>query len=910
MPDAARPRLVLVDGSGYIFRAFFALPPLTAPDGTPVGAVYGFCNMLWKLLQDLGPDQQIAVVFDKGTRSFRNDMYDLYKANRLEAPEDLVPQFPLVREAAEAFSLPVLEVEGFEADDLIASYARLARERGQDVLIVSSDKDLMQLIGPGIEMHDPMKQKPIGTAEVEARFGVGPDLVTDALALAGDTSDNVPGVPGIGAKTAAQLLREFGSLEALLDGAETIRQPKRRQSLVEHRDQARLSKELVTLCADAPLPVPLEELYDGALDYPKLLEFVRGYGFKSLAQRVEQKAREADAAAAGARPAGKLDAHYRRITDLAALDDLLGRASRLGVLAIACEATSIDVTVATLVGVALAVTPGEAWYAPLAHVDEFGNPQPDQLDREAVLERLRPVLLDPGVLKVGHHLKYHLGVLRRLGLDLRPYDDTMMLSYVIDGAMHGHGLDELARLQLDHAMTTYEELCGSGRKQIRFDQCQVAAATAYGAEDADVTLRLHGILKQRLAEDRRTRVYETMERPLVSVIEAMERRGIRVDPAALRALSQDFTARMAELEEQAYRLAGRTFNLGSPRQLGEILFKEQGMAAGRKTRTGAHATTAQVLEGLAAQGHELPATVLGWRQLQKLTGTYTDALIQQISPADRRVHTSYAMAITSTGRLSSNDPNLQNIPIRTEEGRKIRAAFVPADGHLLLSADYSQIELRILAHIAGIGTLKKAFAEDADIHAITASQMFKVPLDQMDPLLRRNAKTINYGIIYGIGAFGLSERLGIPFDEARRYIETYFEQYPGIRDYMERAKDEARTKGFVETLFGRKCATPEIQSSNFARRGYAERAAINAPIQGSAADIIKRAMIRIETVLGRSNLGARMLLQVHDELVFEVPEDEVEPASKLVREVMEGAAHLDVPLTVDVGAGASWDAAH
>jgi DNA polymerase I len=908
MSEGQSPRLLLIDGSGYIFRAFFALPPLTDPNGVPVGAVFGFCNMLFRLVQDM-PGDQLLVVFDKGKASFRDAIYADYKANREEPPDDLVPQFPLVRQAAEALGLPVIELDGYEADDIIATYAREARAAGREVIIVSSDKDLMQLIRQGVQMYDPMKQKPIDRDEVIARFGVGPELVRDVLALAGDTSDNVPGVPGIGVKTAAQLLQEFGDLEGLLANAATIRQPKRRENLLEHAEQARVSQRLVTLCDTVPSLTPLEKMHARALDYRGLLEFARKHGFRSLAQRVEPLAeRHAKAPAPSVQEPAR-PAEYATVRDFAVFDAWLDRAIARGILALDCTTTSVNVARAELVGLSLAVEDGEACYVPLAHRDDFGTLAAGQLPRGEVLERLRRVLEDPVVLKVGHNLKYDLSVLARYELELTPYDDVMLLSYVLDGASHGHGLEELAELHLEHAMMAYEAVCGSGRKQIPFAKVPLEQAAAYAAGCADVALRLHGVLKLALARERRTRVYETIERPLVAVLAAMERRGIKVDPAMLRQLSADFSARMAELEAKAYRLAGRAFNLGSPKQLGEILFDEQGLESGRKTRTGSHGTAAGILEGLAAQGHELPKTVLDWRQLQKLTGTYTDALIQEIAP-DGRVHTSYAMAATSTGRLSSNDPNLQNIPIRTEEGRKIRRAFVAEAGHLLLSADYSQIELRVLAHMAGIAALKEAFAKDVDVHAVTASQMFGVPIEGMDPLLRRNAKMINYGIIYGIGAFGLAQRLGIEFDDARRYIEAYFEQYPGIRDYMARAKDEARTHGYVTTLFGRVCATPEIRSGNPARRGYAERAAINAPIQGSAADIMKRAMIRAARALSLSNLGAKMLLQVHDELVFEVPEDEVEPTADLIRDVMMRAAHLDVPLVVDLGWGPDWDAAH
>jgi DNA polymerase-1 len=907
--EIPKPRLVLVDGSGYIFRAFFALPPLTDPKGTPVGAVFGFCNMLFRLAQDM-PNDQLVVVFDKGSRSFRNDVYDQYKANRMEPPDDLVPQFPLVREAAHAFALPVIELEGYEADDVIATFARHAREQDREVIIVSSDKDLMQLIGGGIQMYDPMKQKPIDRDEVIVRFGVGPEQVADVLALAGDSSDNVPGVPGVGVKTAAQLLIEFGSLEDLLAKAGTIKQPKRRQSLLDYAEQARLSRQLVSLCDTAPVPATLDQLDHRAIDYRRLLAFARQHNFKSLIQRLEPLAEIQPAAAAATPEAPPPSASYATIGDRVSLEEWLARARAKGMLALSLQTTSVSIMRAELVGIALAIDEGEAAYAPLAHKDDFGTRAAGQLPREEALARLRPVLEDPGILKIGHDLKHAVSVLARLGIELAPYDDTMLLSYVMDGAAHGHGLAELASLHLDRQTAAYESVCGSGRSRIAFDRAPIARAAPYCAEIVDVTLRLHRVLKLAVARERRTRVYETLERPLVAVLAAMERRGVQVDRKALQDLSADFSARMAELEEQAYRLAGRAFNLGSPKQLSEVLFQEQGLAASRKTKTGSHTTGANVLEALAAEGHPLPSTILAWRQLQKLTGTYTDALIGEIDPADGRVHTTYAMAATSTGRLSSNEPNLQNIPIRTEEGRKIRRAFVAGEGHQLMSADYSQIELRVLAHMACIDALKEAFSKDIDVHAVTASQMFGVPIEGMDPLLRRNAKMINYGIIYGIGAFGLAQRLGIDYEVAKRYIEAYFEQYPGIRDYMERAKDEARANGYVTTLFGRLCATPEIRSGNPSRRGYAERAAINAPIQGSAADIMRRAMIRTEQALGRSNLGARMLLQVHDELVFEVPRDEVEPTAELISDVMSKAAHLDVPLVVDVGHGANWDAAH
>jgi DNA polymerase I len=910
MSESKSPRVVLVDGSGYIFRAFFALPPMTRGDGTPVNAVFGFSSMLFKLMQDHRDDDMI-VVFDAGRLSFRNEIYDKYKANRDEPPPELVPQFQLVRDAARAFGLPAVEVPGFEADDLIATYVDRARELGREVVIVSSDKDLMQLIADGVCMWDPMKGKVIGPAEVEERFGVGPELVQDCLALAGDSSDNVPGVPGIGVKTAAQLLREFGSLEALLAGADTIKQPKRRQCLIDFADQARLSKELVALRHDAPLPVALDGAVRREIDGATLLAFLQANEFRALIGRIEQVA-DAHAAdrAAKARDAGSDAPVYATITQMAELEALLAQAAAVGRLSIDTETTSLNVARAELVGVSLAVEDGAAVYVPLGHVDDFGQLQPGQLQMALVLERLRPVLADPGILKIGHNLKYDIAVLEKYAVPITPADDTMLLSYVLDGASHGHGMDELALRHLEHETIPYEAVCGKGAKQIGFASVPIDKATEYAAEDALVTLRLWHLLKRRLVDERVTTVYETLERPMLPILAAMETAGIRVDRHRLETLSSEFGQRMAEREEAAIRLAGRPFNLGSPKQLGEILYDEMGLGGGKKTKTGAFATGADVLEELAAQGHPLPQVVLDWRQLQKLTRTYTEALVEEIVPATGRVHTCYMMAATSTGRLSSTEPNLQNIPIRTEEGRKIREAFVAEDGHVLVSADYSQIELRVLAHMADIQALKEAFARDTDIHSVTAARMFKVPEAEVGGELRRRAKMINYGIIYGIGAFGLAQRLGIPHGEAKAFIEAYFDEYPGVRDYMERAKAEAREHGFVTTLFGRRCFVPEIASKVPARRSYAERQAINAPIQGSAADIMKRAMRRVDRALEAEAPEVRMLLQVHDELVFEAPENAVEPAKALVKSVMEGAAALDVPLVVDVGAGANWGVAH
>ena len=898
-------KLLLVDGSGYIFRAFYGLPPMTRGDGTPVNAVFGFSSMLFKLMQDREEDD-IIVIFDHSRHSFRNEIYSDYKANRGDPPPELVPQFQLVREAGRAFNLPVVEVAGYEADDLIASYAKAARNAGREIVVVSSDKDLMQLVGDGVAMWDPMKSMEIGCDQVVERFGVGPELVRDCLALAGDTSDNVPGVPGIGVKTAAQLLTEYGSLERLLENASKIKQPKRRQTLIDNAELARLSQKLVSLDADVPLPIPLEDTARPRVDAGKLLSFFQENNFKNLINRIEAVADEAESQ----RAKSDNGPVFAIMTDLDALTRLLEEAYERGVLALDTETTSLHIHDAELAGISLCVCAGRGYYVPLGHVDEFGQKTDGQPDPKAVLDLLRPVLSDQAVLKIGHNLKYDIGVLDKYGLDVQPLDDTMLLSYVLDGASHGHSLDELAGRHLNHSTISYESVCGKGAKQILFTQAPIETAGPYAAEDAEVALRLWQILKPRLVEEHMVTVYEMLERPLAQTVSTMELAGIRVDRQQLQQLSSVFGQRMFQLEEAAIKQAGRHFNIGSPKQLGEVLFDELGIAGGKKTKTGAYATGAEILEDLAAQGHNLPKTVLEWRQLQKLTRTYTESLVNDISLKTGRIHTSYALASTSTGRLSSTDPNLQNIPIRTDEGRRIREAFIPEDGQILISADYSQIELRILAHIADISTLKDAFANDTDIHSVTAAQMFNKPLDEVGPELRRSAKMINYGIIYGIGAFGLAQRLGIERKAAQDYINRYFEQYPGIQGYMERTKEEARAQGYVQTLFNRRCYIPEINAKMPTRRNYAERQAINAPIQGSAADIMKRAMIDVGEELKLAGLATLMLLQVHDELVLEAPLAEENEAKMLVKRVMENAFKMSVPLIVDVGSGTSWDAAH
>ena len=926
--------LYLVDGSGFIFRAFHALPPMTRPDGTPVNAIYGFCNMLMKLLRETDADH-LAVIFDASRETFRNDLYPQYKAHRPEAPEELVPQFPLIRKAVEAFNIPCIEMVGYEADDIIATYARLGVEHGADVTIVSSDKDLMQLVGDRVVMFDAMKNKVIDRAGVIERFGVGPEKVIEVQALTGDPTDNVPGVPGIGVKTAALLIDEYGDLETLLSRAGEIKQPKRRQSLIDHADAARISHQLVRLKDDVPVEHGLETLGKREPDREALAAFLAEQGFRSILTRLAPTqnpgapAVPATASAAEAVAPAEAKAGYELVQDIEALERWIAAARTAGMVAIDTETTSLNALRADLVGVSLALAPGQACYIPLAHKaagDSQGAldlaqdlpggaaEQPRQIALADAIDRLQPLLEDPSVLKVAQNAKYDATVLARYGIAMAPVDDTMLLSFVLDGGKHGHGMDELAELHLNHTTIKYKDVVGSGRAQVTFDRVPLDRACAYAAEDADVTLRLHRLLKPRLLSEKRVTLYETVERPLIPILTAMERAGILVDPATLRGLSRDFTQRMAGLEDEIRTLAGEDFNVGSPKQLGEILFDKMGLPGGKKTKTGAYGTDSDVLDGLAAQGHDLPARVLDWRQLAKLKSTYADALVEQINPQTGRVHTCYAMTGAQTGRLSSTDPNLQNIPIRTEEGRKIRAAFVAAEGCRLVSLDYSQIELRIVAHMAGIQALVEAFRQGQDIHAATASQVFGVPIEGMDPQTRRRAKAINFGIIYGISGFGLARQLGTEPREAQAYIQAYFERYPGIRGYMDTMRAECRRTGAVRTLFGRVIHLPGIADKNPARRNYAERQAINAPIQGTAADIIKRAMIRLPRALDRAKLRGRMLLQVHDELLFEVPENETDATVTLVREVMENAAKpaldLAVPLVVEAGIGNNWAEAH
>ncbi|MGN7868116.1 DNA polymerase I [Paracoccus sp. 22332] len=927
--------LHLIDGSAFIFRAYHALPPLTRKsDGLPVGAVAGFCNMLWKYVTDeRGSDAptHAAVIFDHSAKTFRNQIYSAYKANRPEPPEDLRPQFPLTRDATRAFNIACIETEGYEADDIIAALSCKARDAGGRVTIVSSDKDLMQLVGDGVQMLDPIKGKPIDRDEVFEKFGVWPDRVVDVQALAGDAVDNVPGAPGIGIKTAAQLITEYGDLETLLARAGEIKQPKRRQTLIDHADQIRISKRLVELDCNTPLDFTLESLEVRAPDAPALLTFLSEMEFRTLIARVAERlgaeapavvsAPPRDAPAAPDLP--PIDrAAYETVTDRAALDRWVQSIRDTGHVAIDTETTGLDEMQADLAGICLAVAPGVACYIPVGHVaggdagggdDLFGQSAlvAGQLPLAQVLAALKPVLEDDAILKIGQNLKYDWKILARHGIRMAPLADTMLMSYALNAGTHNHGMDELAERYLAHKCIPIKDLIGTGKAQINFAQVPIDKAAPYAAEDADVTLRLYRHFAPLLPVERVTTVYETTERPIVPVLAEMEMAGIRIDSDVLRRMSGSFAQSMAGLEDEIFALAGQRFNVGSPKQLGEILFDKMGLAGGKTGKTGAFSTSADVLEDLAAEGHDLPSRILDWRQIAKLKSTYTDALPTFVNPETGRVHTSYSIAGAQTGRLASTDPNLQNIPVRTEEGRRIREAFIAAEGHRLVSLDYSQIELRILAHVADIPALKQAFRDGIDIHAMTASQMFGVPVEGMDPMIRRRAKAINFGVIYGISSFGLSRNLRIPRAEAQDFIDTYFQRFPEIRAYMDRTVADAKSDGSVRTLFGRRINTPGINASGPAAGG-ARRAAINAPIQGAAADIIRRAMVRMPAAI--AGLPARMLLQVHDELVFEVREDAVDDLIAAARTVMEGAAEpavrLSVPLVVDAGVGANWAEAH
>ena len=941
--EARPPRLILVDGSGYIFRAYHALPPLTRADGTAVGAVYGFTTMLLKL-RDTYAEDYLVVIFDASRKSFRNEMYADYKAHRPPPPDDLIPQFGLIREATVALNVPAIEMEGFEADDLIASYAAEAVKQGREAIIISSDKDLMQLICDGVSMLDPMKNKPIGEKEVMEKFGVHPCKVVEVQALIGDSVDNVPGVPSIGPKTAAELINQYGDVEGVLANLEQIKQPKRREVLTQHAEAARISRKLVELRRDVPLPTSLESFDIVPLDNSNFYKFLEQQSFTSLMKKYGTGSVNAPFAQATSEVIGRkapsiyvapspvvkptpkaIEAMYETVRDEAALQRWIDAALAMGYVAFDTETTSLNGVEAELVGISLATQAGRACYIPLGHVTESvaaqgglfdapnGGPQrlaEGQIARERALEMLRPMLSDRSLLKIGHNLKYDLTVLAKYGVAITPIADTMLMSYCLSGGLHGQGMDFLCENYVGHKTISYEDVVGTGRAKKNFAEVEIDKAAAYAAEDADMTWRMYECFHPQLSQKQVTRVYEEIERPLVQIIADMEVAGIKVDTKKLVGLSEEFAGKIAALEKEVWALAGTEFTIGSPKQLGEVLFDKLQLPGGKKSaKSGAYGTDVSILEELAEAGHAIARKVLEWRQFSKLKSTYTDALANAISPRDGRVHTNYAMAATTTGRLSSSDPNLQNIPIRTEEGRKIRDAFVAPDGFKLISADYSQIELRLLAHVADIPTLKDAFTTGKDIHAVTASQMFGVPLEQVTGDLRRSAKTINFGIIYGMSAHGLASRMGIPRQEAADYIARYFAQYPGIREYMDRTISFARQHAYVLTLDGRRIHVKDINSKNGAFRQFSERAAINAPLQGTAADIIKRAMRTVDALL-KAEKDCRLLLQVHDELVIEAPDATVESLVPRIRQAMESAMALSVPLTVEVGTGQHWGESH
>ena len=924
--------LHLIDGSGFIFRAYHALPPLTRKsDGLPVGAVSGFCNMLFKIIEDQkgsNAPTHLVVVFDAKGKTFRSDIYPEYKMNRPPAPEDLIPQFPLTRDATRAFGLACIEQEGFEADDIMATLAVQAREAGGHVTIVSSDKDLMQLVGNGVEMYDAMKNKRIGPEQVEEKFGVAPNRVIDVQSLAGDSVDNVPGAPGIGVKTAALLINEYGDLDSLLERASEIKQPKRRETLIENADQIRTSRDLVTLKTDMEMDCDFDDFQVQAPDPEVVLKFLAEMEFRTMSARIANKlgvsAPEISSDGINnedqiteAEPISINTEKYELIDNVNDLNRWVTKIYQRGYVAVDTETSGLNDMIVDLVGICLSVEIGEACYIPVGHTngedDLFGGASlcNGQINLDEALEILRPVLQDPSIIKIGQNVKYDTKIFARYDVNLAPVDDTMLLSYAINGGKHNHGMDYLSERYLNHKPISIKTLLGSGKSAITFDKVSINDAVNYAAEDADITLRLWKLFKPMLHESSVTKVYETLERPLIPVLAKMEMNGIKVDRNTLSRMSNNFAQSMSGLEAEIYNLAGQTFNVGSPKQLGEILFDKLELPGGKKGKTGAYGTGVDVLEDLASEGHELPVKVLDWRQMSKLKSTYTDALQGHINPNTGRVHTSYVISGASTGRLSSTDPNLQNIPIRSEAGRKIREAFIAEEGNVLLSLDYSQIELRILAHIAKIDTLKQAFHEGQDIHALTASQMFNVPLENMDPMIRRQAKAINFGVIYGISGFGLARNLRIPRKEAQSFIDTYFERFPEIRTYMDETVSFAKENGYVETLFGRKVHTSEINAKG-PQAGFAKRAAINAPIQGTAADIIRRAMIQMPNAI--AHLPVKMLLQVHDELIFEVSKVALNETTEVVRKIMEKASEpvvkLDVPLVVDAGFGNNWADAH
>ncbi len=910
----------LVDGSGYIFRAYYALPPLSRKsDGLPTGAVSGFCSMLFKLLEEARSDESknkpthFAVIFDSARKNFRNEIFSEYKANRAEAPDDLAPQFEYIRKSVEAFNLPSVELINYEADDLIATYAKKIIEAGAKVTVISSDKDLMQLVSNKIRLFDPMKSRVIGEKEVFEKFGVKPNQVIDVQSLAGDSSDNIPGVPGIGIKTAAELINKYKNLDNLLDRASEIPQNKRRETLLLNKDKALLSKQLVTLKDDVPVKNDPNEFLIQDINKDKLYEFLRSMEFNRLLSQAISFYGEPSSQEIKNEPKAKKVSKinlklYKSILQERELDDLIKKINEKSVIAVDTETSSLNPQEANLIGISICHDKNKAYYIPLAHKNVNG------LRKEIVLKKLKTVLEDPSIKKVGQNIKYDFIVFKRNGIELNPVDDTMLLSYTLDAGNNRHNMDTLSELHLGHKTITYKDLVGSGKKQLPFSEVDLKSATEYAAEDADVTLRLYEILNERVSLEKLEKIYEVFEKPMITILSKLETNGIKVDDTYLKKLSKKFEERLINIEKNIYKVSGKKFNIGSPKQLGEIIYNDLKIAKLKKTKKGSLATNAKILEDLALTGHKFPNLVLEWRQVSKLKSTYSDALQEHISKKTKRVHTSFLLAATNTGRLASSDPNLQNIPIKTSDGKEIRKAFVADEDSVLISADYNQIEMRILADMADVKELKKAFKNNQDIHALTASQVFDVPIKKVSDDHRRKAKAINFGIIYGITQYGLAKQISVSNQEALDFINAYFKKFPEIKDYMSRTVKTCRRQGYVTNIFGRRIHLRGINDKNFSVRSFQERAAINAPIQGSAADIIRLAMIKIDRILSEKQ-NAKMLLQIHDELIFECLKKDELTVKKLIKEAMVSVSSSDhhmfsIPLEVSINSGNNWGEAH
>ena len=917
--------LFLIDGSGYIFRAYYALPPLTRKsDGLPVGAVSGFCNMLYSFLEkaragnSMDTPSHLAVIFDSARKNFRNDIYKEYKGNRSDAPEDLIPQFDYIRKAVKAFNLPSIELQNYEADDLIATYKIQAKKEKIKLTIVSSDKDLMQLVDQDTFMLDTMKDKHIGIDEVKEKFGVPPEKVIDVQSLAGDSVDNVPGVPGIGIKTAAELINQFGSLDELLKKAETIKQPKRRQALLDNKSNALISRELVTLKNDVPVKETINDFILKPFDKEKIFSFLDEMEFTKIKKRIEQTYGMSETnfkpSSTVVKKSLKNEAGFNIIYDKKEIETILAKADDQGFFAVDTETNSLNSQKAELVGVSLAVNENQAYYVPVGHKNKDDKEIKKQIKIEDLIKILKPYLEDETIKKVGQNIKYDLKIFKKYGIHLKSFEDTMLLSYALDSGLNRHNLDILAKIHLDHENIKYKDVAGTGKSEVTFDQVKIIDSYRYACEDADVTLKLYNIFKERLVKEKCFHIYENLEIPLVDVLARMECQGIKIDKKILSQLSETFSKNLKVLEKKIYKIAGEEFNIGSTKQLGDILYEKLKISGTKKTKKGNFATNVNVLEDLAGKGHEFPKLVLDWRQKSKLKNTYTDTLPEHIDPKTKRVHTSFLLAATTTGRLASSDPNLQNIPIKSKEGKEIRSAFVAESGHSIISADYSQIEMRVLAHVGDVKELKKAFRNNEDIHSITASQIFDCDIKKINEDMRRKAKAINFGIIYGISSYGLAKQISVSNPEAEQFLFSYFKKFPEIKDYMQETLKFCRKHGYVKTMFERKCHFPNINDKNHTLKSFQERAAINAPIQGAAADIIRYAMINIDKKILEKKIKSKLLVQIHDELLFESKDNDVKKEITLIKNEMENAIDKDfnfsVPLIVDANSAKNWNDAH